>query len=148
MKIKKQSVFYSLLIGALLVTALIFSYRNATQNLNLKQFDTQQLSSEQVVIPYLKKNNQLPDYYIKKKKAREAGWKPEKGNLCAVLPGKVIGGDLFTNRQKAIPHKKGRKWFEADLNYNCGNRGTERLVFSNDGLIFVTYDHYNTFEQR
>ncbi len=148
MKLKNQSLFYSLLIGALLIIAVVFSYRNSNKQLNTEQFNVKHLSSEQIVIPYLKENHRLPDYYITKKEARRAGWKPEKGNLCEVLPGKIIGGDIFTNRQNAVPDKKGRKWFEADLDYNCGNRGANRVIFSNDGLIFVTYDHYNTFEQR
>ncbi|MDR1877866.1 MAG: ribonuclease [Flavobacteriaceae bacterium] len=148
MKRKKQSPLYFLLIGVLIVAALAFSYKNATRKLDIEQFDISHLSSEQVVIPYLKENHRLPDYYITKKEARKSGWKPERGNLCDVLPGKIIGGDIFSNRENSVPYKKGRKWFEADLNYNCGNRGTDRVVFSDDGLIFVSHNHYNTFEQR
>ncbi|MDR2121902.1 MAG: ribonuclease [Flavobacteriaceae bacterium] len=148
MKIKKLSLFYFPLLGILFFTSLIFSYNSSVQELDLKQFDVKNLSSEQVIISYLKNNHHLPDYYVTRKKAEKSGWIPQKENLCDVLPGKVIGGDVFTNRQNAVPDKKGRKWFEADLNYTCGIRGTDRVVFSNDGLIFVTYDHYNTFEQR
>ncbi len=148
MKLKSQSLFYFTIIGLLLIAVIILGYRNATNHLDTEQFNIRHLSSEQVVVPYLKKNHRLPDYYITKKEARKSGWKPEKGNLCQVLPGKIIGGDVFSNRQNAVPSQKGRKWFEADLDYNCGNRGAHRVVFSNDGLIFVTYDHYNTFEQK
>lgn len=35
-------------------------------------------------------------------------------------------------------------WHE---NYTGGYRNTQRIVFSNDGLIFVTYDHYKTFAE-
>ncbi|MCI5801214.1 MAG: hypothetical protein MR014_03355 [Oscillospiraceae bacterium] len=31
------------------------------------------------------------------------------------------------------------------MNYTWGFRGTDRILFFNDGLIFVTYDHYLTF---
>ncbi len=107
-----------------------------------------ELTKEEIVIPYLKKNGQLPDYYITKSKARGQGWNPSRGNLCDVLPGRAIGGDVWTNRQKSLPTKSGRRYFEADLNYHCGNRNANRVVFSNDGLVFVTHDHYRTFEEK
>jgi hypothetical protein len=83
-----------------------------------------------------------------KSEAKSMGWVPSKGNLCEVAPGKAIGGDIWTNRQKSLPTKSGRKYFEADLNYNCGNRNADRVVFSNDGLVFVTFDHYRSFEEK
>ena len=46
---------------------------------------------------------------------------------------------------EALPRKEGRIWYEADINYTGGYRNTERIIFSNDGLIFVTYDHFRTF---
>lgn len=49
------------------------------------------------------------------------------------------------NGGKNMPHKDGRVWYEADINYKTGKRNTQRIVWSNDGLIFVTYDHYDTF---
>lgn len=107
-----------------------------------------ELTSEKVVVPYVNKNHKLPDYYIKKSEARKQGWIASEGNLCDVLPGKAIGGDVFSNREGNLPKSDKRKWFEADLNYNCGRRNADRLVFSNDGLIYVTYDHYKTFQQK
>ncbi|MHB9055117.1 MAG: ribonuclease domain-containing protein [Paludibacteraceae bacterium] len=106
------------------------------------------LTRESVVVPYVKQNNKLPDYYITKRGARERGWVASEENLCEVLPGRAIGGDIFSNRERQLPYKKGRIYYEADLNYNCGNRNADRLIFSNDGLIFVTYNHYKTFEKR
>lgn len=108
----------------------------------------EELSSENVVVPYVQNNQKLPDYYLTKKEAKNQGWIPSKGNLCEVVPNQVIGGDVFTNREKTLPTKNGRIYYEADLNYSCGRRGKDRLVFSNDGLIYVTYDHYRTFEER
>ena len=107
-----------------------------------------QLTQEEVVVAYLKANQKLPDYYLTKKEAKKQGWVPSKGNLCDVLPGHAIGGDYFSNREKKLPIKKGRKYFEADINYNCGRRGADRLVYSNDGLIYSTKDHYSTFQKR
>jgi hypothetical protein len=107
-----------------------------------------ELTKEDVVLAYVKQNNQLPDYYITKKQARKKGWNPAKANLCEVLPGRAIGGDVFTNREGNLPEKPGRTWYEADLNYNCAHRNADRLLFSNDGLLFVTKDHYKTFVQK
>ncbi len=61
-----------------------------------------------------------------------------------VLPEKMITKD-YENRNKHLPSKNGRSWCEADINYKVGYRNSERILFSNDGLIFVTYDHYKTF---
>ena len=58
-----------------------------------------------------------------------------------------IGGSQFYNDEGQLPDKNGRTWTECDINYHGGYRGEERIVFSNDGLIFYTDDHYQTFEQ-
>jgi len=89
--------------------------------------------------------NKLPDYYITKKQARESGWCDWKGNLNQVLPNKMIGGDQYKNRERRLPDKAGRIWYEADINYMNGYRNQDRILYSNDGLVFVTYDHYQTF---
>ena len=107
-----------------------------------------ELTNDEIVVKYLKEHGELPEYYITKSEAKSLGWVPSKGNLCEVAPGRAIGGDIWTNRQKSLPTKSGRKYFEADLNYNCGNRNADRVVFSNDGLVFVTFDHYRSFEER
>ena len=107
-----------------------------------------ELTNDEIVVKYLKEHGELPDYYITKSEAKSLGWIPSKGNLCEVAPGRAIGGDIWTNRQKSLPTKSGRKYFEADLNYNCGNRNADRVVFSNDGLVFVTFDHYRSFEEK
>ena len=89
--------------------------------------------------------NELPSYYLSKKQARKAGWQDWKGNLNDVLPGKMIGGVVYKNREGKLPDLPGRVWYEADINYENGYRNRQRLLYSNDGLIFVTYDHYQTF---
>lgn len=57
----------------------------------------------------------------------------------------MIGGDVYYNRDGHLPSASGRTWYEADINYRSGYRTPERVLYSNDGLIFVTYDHYHTF---
>ena len=94
---------------------------------------------------YLVTHNCLPEYYVKKLDASLAGWIASQGNLATVLPGKMIGGDIYENRNGKLPTENGRIWYEADINYSSGFRNTERILYSNDGLIFVTYDHYKTF---
>ena len=73
----------------------------------------------------------------------------EKGNLGVVAPGKMLTKGIYHNDNGHLPSSPGRISFEADINYNplMGYRGTDCILFSNDGLIFVTYDHYHTFEE-
>ncbi|ROR15068.1 ribonuclease domain-containing protein [Erwinia sp. JUb26] len=109
--------------------------------------DINELTQQHRVANYLQQHQRLPDYYMRKSEARRQGWDPSRGNLCQVLPGRAIGGDRFSNREGGLPEKAGRKWFEADVNYQCGRRGSDRMLWSSDGLIYVTRDHYRHFEQ-
>ena len=101
--------------------------------------------SPEFVASVLRKTGKLPDRFLSKKEARKLGWVPEQGNLNEVAPGKSIGGDRFGNYEGKLPEKKGRSYREADVHDSPERRGAERLVFSNDGLIFYTPDHYKTF---
>lgn len=96
---------------------------------------------------YLHTFGRLPGNYITKKEAQKLGWDNKKGNLWEVAPGKSIGGSHFGNYEKLLPEKKGRKYYECDINYEGEYRGAERIIYSDDGLIFYTGDHYKTFEQ-
>jgi hypothetical protein len=96
------------------------------------------------VISYVKQNHRLPEYYITKNEARKQGWNPSKGNLCDVLPGKAIGGDKFGNREGRLPD--GEKYFEADVNYHCGSRKADRIIFTENGDVYLTKNHYKSFE--
>lgn len=110
--------------------------------------DISVLTNEKAVVSYVKQHHCLPDCYITKREARERGWNPAQGNICDVLPGRAIGGDRFGNRGHSLPDVPGRKWFEADINFDCGRRNADRLLFSSDGLVYVTKDHYRTFQQQ
>jgi len=105
------------------------------------------LNSFDDVAGYIQRNRKLPDNFITKDQARALGWKPQKGNLAEVAPEKSIGGDLFKNTEGKLPLAPGRIWYEADINYSSGFRGDNRILYSNDGLIYKTTDHYSTFTQ-
>ncbi len=105
-----------------------------------------ELTSEEVVIPFVKQNGTLPSYYLTKSEAKKKGWIPSQGNLCEVLPGQAIGGDRFSNREGKLP--KGEQYFEADVNYNCGNRGADRIVFTKKGEVWLTHNHYKSFQKQ
>jgi Ni/Co efflux regulator RcnB len=94
----------------------------------------------------LRSERRLPPRYITKREAERQGWRPGT-DLCSVARGRTIGGDRFGNFERRLPVAQGRVWSEADLDFNCGRRGAKRLVFSSDGLIFVTVDHYETFRE-
>ncbi|MDF7650726.1 ribonuclease domain-containing protein [Candidatus Pantoea formicae] len=106
-----------------------------------------QLTEANTVARWLEQHHKLPDLYLTKSEARRQGWNPSKGDLCNVLPGRAIGGDRFSNREQRLPMQPGRQWYEADVNYDCGHRDADRLLYSSDGLIFLTTDHYRSFKQ-
>lgn len=108
--------------------------------------DILSLTAEKTVIHFVKTNHQLPEYYLTKNEARKMGWVAAKGNLCDVLPGKAIGGDRFSNRERSLP--KGVEYFEADVNYTCGNRNADRIVFTKNGAVYLTKDHYQSFQKQ
>jgi hypothetical protein len=87
----------------------------------------------------------LPEYYVSMKDAISVGRVQKKGNLADVLPGFMIGGDIYHNDDKKLPDAPGRVWREADIDYEKGFRNRRRILYSNDGLIFASYDHYHTF---
>jgi hypothetical protein len=100
------------------------------------------------IVAYIKSTGHLPDFYLTKREASQRGWIPSRGNLADVAPGMMIGGDVFTNSEHILPAKKGRQWHEADINYTSGTRGPQRILYSSDGLVYVTYDHYKTVTQQ
>lgn len=93
---------------------------------------------------YIYTYEHLPDNYITKKEAQALGW--SGGTLESIAPGMVIGGDRYGNYEGILPQKKGRKYTECDIDTLNQKRGEKRIVFSNDGLIYYTEDHYQTFE--
>lgn len=102
-------------------------------------------TTKEDVALYLHTYGHLPPNFITKKEAEKAGW--SGGSLDRVLPGMCIGGDYFGNYEGQLPKANGRKWTECDINtLGKKSRGPERIIFSNDGLIYYTPDHYESFE--
>lgn len=101
--------------------------------------------SRECVSAHIRRTGSLPRNFITKKQAGELGW--QGGDLWRYARGKSIGGDRFGNFERRLPDKKGRIWRECDIEYRGGPRGAKRLIFSNDGLIFYTADHYESFER-
>jgi len=94
---------------------------------------------------YLHTYGHLPDNYITKSEAEDAGWEPAEGNLWEVTDGKSIGGDRFGNYEGLLP--KGETYRECDVNYDGGYRGDERIIYGSEGSIWYTDNHYESFER-
>lgn len=102
-------------------------------------------TTKEDVALYIHTYGHLPGNFVTKDEARSAGW--EGGGLDKYLPGMCIGGDRFGNREGLLPDAPGRIWTECDVNtLGADSRGAERIVFSNDGLVYYTGDHYESFE--
>lgn len=102
-------------------------------------------TTKEDVALYIHLYGRLPENFITKAQARAMGW--EGGSVEPYAPGKCIGGDRFGNYEGLLPDAPGRKWTECDIGtLGGGSRGAKRIVFSNDGLVYYTDDHYNSFE--
>lgn len=99
------------------------------------------------VAEYIMLYSHLPENYLTKEEAMELGWVSSEGNLWEVADGMCIGGDVFFNYDDVLPDANGRQWYECDVNYSGGFRNAERIVYSNDGLVYYTNDHYETFRK-
>lgn len=102
-------------------------------------------TSKSDVSLYLHTFEHLPNNYITKDEAEAIGWDSNKGNLWEVSNKKSIGGDRFYNREGLLPIDENRIYYECDIDYEGGYRNAKRLVYSNDGFIYYTEDHYESF---
>lgn len=120
---------------------------NETPEMTNTVVEGENYSTKDEVAAYIHLFNALPPNYLTKDEAEDLGWDNADGNLWEVTDRMSIGGDYFGNREGLLPKKQGRSYYEADINYDGGYRGAERIVYSDDGLIFYTADHYESFEQ-
>lgn len=119
------------------------SLSSGTDNVSISEDGT--YTSKEDVALYIHTYKHLPSNFITKNEAKELGWDSSKGNLGKVAPGKSIGGDKFGNREGLLPKKSGRQYYECDIDSNGSYRNSKRIIFSNDGLIYYTEDHYESF---
>jgi len=103
-----------------------------------------QYTSKDDVALYIHTYGHLPSNFITKSEAKKLGW--EGGSLEKYASGKSIGGDRFGNYEGLLPEMEGRSYTECDIDtMGANSRGAKRIVFSNDGLIYYTDDHYESF---
>lgn len=141
------AVIIIVVIGSFLgINTLSHDNTTDTNNTNTTHVveDGQYCSADEVAT-YIKQYHKLPSNYITKKEAQKLGW--EGGSLEKYAPGKSIGGDVFTNRQKILPSIK-EKYIECDIDANGTSRGAKRIVYSTkDYKVYYTTDHYKTFNE-
>lgn len=159
MKLKKK--FWKLLSFLLLMVLSVSLFAGCTQEdtelaldvlTTVLAEDTPAISvdgtytSKEDVSAYLHEYGHLPSNFITKKEAKKLGWVSNEGNLDEVAPGMSIGGDYFGNYEGTLPEAEDRDYYECDIDFDGTYRNAKRIVFSNDGLIYYTEDHYETFE--
>jgi guanyl-specific ribonuclease Sa len=115
---------------------------NSTENYSIDENGV--YSSKDEIALYIHTYKKLPKNFMTKKEARALGW--NGGSLEKVAKGMCIGGDRFGNYEKQLPVKKGRIYYECDVDtLGAKNRGAKRIIYSNDGYIYFTDDHYKSF---
>lgn len=148
--LKKCIVSWLMLVALLLSTGCGYPAYNTYETTEMAVVEEDILDPDgsyttcEEVALYLETYGQLPDNFITKAEARKLGW--EGGSLEPYAPGKCIGGDKFGNYEGLLPEEKGRTYQECDIDtLGAESRGAKRIVYSNDGLIYYTEDHYASF---
>ncbi|MBO5157984.1 MAG: ribonuclease [Lachnospiraceae bacterium] len=103
-------------------------------------------TTKKEVAEYIHEYGHLPSNFITKKEAKKLGWVSSEGNLDEVAPGMSIGGDYFGNYEGLLPEAVGRDYYECDIDFDGTYRNAKRIIYSTDGLIYYTEDHYESFE--
>jgi hypothetical protein len=100
-------------------------------------------TSKDDVALYIHVYGKLPSNFITKKQAKKLGW--SGGSLEDYAPGKCIGGDYFGNYEGLLP--KDQEYYECDIDtLGKKKRGAKRIIYSDEGYIYYTDDHYESFE--
>lgn len=103
------------------------------------------VTDPQSIADYIFANGCLPDNFITKREAQNLGWDSAYNYVGDVAPGKSIGGDRFGNYEGILPTARGRQYYECDCYYTGRKRNAYRIIFSNDGLVYYTGTHYESF---
>ena len=105
------------------------------------------MEEAQRIADYIFENGKLPNNFITKREARTLGWDSSWNYVSDVAPGMSIGGDYFGNYEKQLPVVENRLYYEADCFYHGGKRNEYRIIYSTDGHVWYTEDHYETFTE-
>jgi len=162
-RIKRPLLFLALLLSLLLSSCgkggdASSAPASAPQDASSVSASSSQAPAQEALLPedgsyttkedvalYLHQYGRLPGNFITKRDAQDLGW--SGGSLEPYAPGMCIGGDRFGNYERILPEAEGRSYRECDIGtLGASKRGAERIVFSNDGLIYYTGDHYESFE--
>ncbi len=147
-KMIKRCVPWLVLMAMLLsfVACTVPAVNDGGQNVQISLIDENgTYTTKDEVALYIREYGKLPGNFITKDEARALGW--QSGGLERYAAGKCIGGDVFGNREGLLPEKAGRVYYECDIDtLGADSRGAKRIVFSNDGLIYYTDDHYDSFQ--
>ena len=103
------------------------------------------MDEAQKLADFIFEHGELPENFITKKEAQARGWQDQYRYVGDIEPGLCIGGDYFGNYERKLPVVKGRKYYEADCFYQGGPRNEYRIIYSTDGHVWFTGDHYETF---
>lgn len=101
----------------------------------------------QSIADYIFTHGELPDNFITKKEAQALGWDNSRNYVGDVAPGKSIGGDRFGNYEGLLPVGQGITYREADCYYTGKKRNAYRIIYSSNGRVWYTEDHYQTFTE-
>ena len=120
-------------------------YETETETITETLAEDGSYTSKEDVALYIHLYGKLPENFITKKEAKALGW--EGGSLEPYAPGKSIGGDRFGNYEGILPEEDGVTYKECDIDtMGADQRGAKRIVFSNEGTVYYTEDHYKSFE--
>jgi len=146
----KNNRFVKLGISILFLFSLFscqkFIVQEPIESIQDELVETGYYTSKEEVALYIKTYEKLPNNYITKAEANDLGWDSDKGNLWDVSNKKSIGGDRFYNREGLLPKDDNIQYFECDIDYEGGFRNSKRIVYSSNGYIYYTSDHYESFE--
>jgi hypothetical protein len=146
----KNNRFVKLGITILFVFTLFscqkFIIQEPIESIQDELVETGYYTSKEEVAFYIKTYEKLPNNYITKAEANKLGWDNDKGNLWDVSYMKSIGGDRFYNREGLLPKDDNIQYFECDIDYEGGFRNSKRIIYSSNGYIYYTNDHYESFE--
>ena len=105
------------------------------------------ITDPQSIADYIFAHGELPDNFITKKEAQALGWDSSRNYVGDVAPGKSIGGDRFGNYEGLLPTGPGITYREADCYYTGKKRNAYRIIYSSNGRVWYTEDHYQTFTE-